>query len=718
MKVRRILYLASAAFLLLCIFTLHVIGKNVELEATGIGLLTNLMVFAAFGLLYLSVVGAGFQRDQPAPKKLGALVIASVLTLLVSTLLSLSVEEGFETKNLALIPFDYGTIFVANFVAIVFGVFVVLLLATLRDLLLYKPRSGIRRNLFLHLAAVLAAGGSTLFLKPLESSILTSVLYVPAIGFAIVNSFRLPWIVYLSKREKLFTLAYSFLLFGLFLAINVILAQSSMINHSLLYYSYPLRTVAFLGCLFGNIYVGMAFVSTLFHLPTAEAFERKTSEVSSLHNLSRLITRVFDFNELVDTVTTLTLQVCEARSCWLEIIHTGEEEGRVFLQSEGTRGHGSAIGEYHVQIASMKNITRYEIEQLIGNGDLTLRESVLKARSPIVIDNVAKDPRFAHLKGRKAPATSLAVVPLVGHTGVIGILYTTKDTEYGFFKDDVAAISAFGDQATTAIENSRLIKKSIEKERLQRELMLAQEMQRRLLPQTVPSFASLEVSAASTPAFEVGGDYYDFLQIDAERLGIVVGDVSGKGLSAAFYMSEVKGIFQALCRLYPSPREFMIKANEALASSIDKHSFISLIYVVVDLKSGTLTLARAGHCPLLHVSGERAVYLRPGGMGLGLRQGALFANSIEEQSITLRDGDVCVLYTDGVTEARRGEDEFGYHRLLDIAVRERGRSAPQLKETILETVQAHTDHQINDDDLTIVVLKWKGANQRISPRVS
>jgi serine phosphatase RsbU (regulator of sigma subunit) len=303
---------------------------------------------------------------------------------------------------------------------------------------------------------------------------------------------------------------------------------------------------------------------------------------------------------------------------------------------------------------------------------------------------------------------SMVVVPLVSHVGLIGILYATKGDEYGFVKDDVDVISAFADQATIAIENSRLIKKSIERERLTREMMLAQEMQRKLLPQNLPTFATLEIDAVSKPAFEVGGDYYDFIQLDSGRIGIVVGDVSGKGVSAAFYMSEVKGIFQALSRIHSSPREFMIKANEALASSIDKSSFVSLIYAIVDVFTGDLTLSRAGHCPMLLVSERDVQYVRPNGMGIGLTGGPLFDEAIEEQSIHLAAGDVCIFYTDGVTEAQRGDQEYGYARLLEITRQTRHKSATAIMEEILGSVSEFIEHRPNHDDLTLVVLKWCG----------
>jgi len=708
MKLRRIIYLGGAMFLTLVVFTIDVIDKNVELDVAGVDLLRNLMVIGTFVLIYFFFQTVALRREESPTKKLGLALIATIVMVLSALGLSLGAEAGFDSKNFSLIPLDYATLFLASLLSMAFGLFCALVLTLLRDLLLFKRKRGTQRNLFIFFLLMLATAGSTLTMRPLESSILTSILFGATILFGVINAFRLSWIVYLTKREKIFSLIYGFFLFLGFVGLNVLLGQSSMVNRSLLYYSYPLQQFVSIVCLFGNIYFGMAFISTLFHLPTAEAFDRKTSEVSSLHNLSRLVTQVFDFNELVDTVTTMTLQVCEARSCWLEIIHTSEEDARLEARPQDIVAYSSSIGNYHVQVVGSKNIGMGEIDGLVSPSERTLRDIVLMERRPIIVDDVKQDPRFQHLKKTKHPVGSLAVVPLVSHTGLIGILYVTKETEFGFFKDDIAVISAFADQASVAIENSRLIKKSIERERLIREMMVAQEMQRRLLPQTLPKIATLELDAVSTPAFEVGGDYYDFVQLDKSKLGIIVGDVSGKGVSAAFYMSEVKGIFQSLSRLYPSPKDFMVKANEALSGSIDKHSFISLIYAVVDTTTGTLVLARAGHCPLLHVSGETVQYLRPTGMGLGLSQGPAFSDSIEEKSIALKNSDLCVFYTDGVTEARRGDDEFGYDRLLDTVLQSKGKSATEVKDNIIETVRAHTNHGANEDDLTVVVLKWCG----------
>ena len=710
MKLRRVLSLGLAVLLVLLVFTIDVIRKNVSLDTGGLKFVRDLMVIGSFVLTYLLLELSSVGKALSPLKKLGMVMIAVAIVLIVGGTVSTVGDEGFEAKGSILTPLGYGTIFAATFVSVLIGVFAVFALRLLRDLVMFKRKRWTERNFRIFGGLTLAASASTLLLDPLDSSILTGVIFGFAVLLAVVNSFRVSWIVYLTKREKIFSLIYGFLLFLSFIALNILL-HSAMVQKSLHYYSYPLWEFVQLTGIFGGVYFGMTFISTLFHLPTAEAFERKTSEISSLHNLGKLITQVFDFDELVDTVTSMTLQVCEAKSCWLEIIRYPEEPRIEGVHGEEVSVDHSALGRYHVQVVASKNITQNEIRGLFSPSERTLRDVVLVERKPVLVDDVAREPRLSGGKHVRHSVGSLVVVPLVSHGNAIGVLYATKETPYGFFKDDVDVISAFADQATIAIENSRLIEKSLERERLVREMLLAQEMQRKLLPQVVPQFPHLDVDAISNPAFEVGGDYYDFVTLRDNKLGIVVGDVSGKGVSAAFYMSEVKGIFQALSRLYPSPKEFMVKANEALAGSIDKHSFISLLYAVVDLTTGVVCLARAGHCPMLLVTGEQVAYIRPTGIGLGLSDKPLFAESMEEQSVQLRPGDVCVLYTDGITEARRGDEEFGYDRLLKIAADARHKNVSEIKQDILTSVKNFLDQEANEDDLTLVVLKWRGAER-------
>ncbi len=515
----------------------------------------------------------------------------------------------------------------------------------------------------------------------------------------VLNSFRQTWIVYLSRKEKIAIVIYGFLVFLTFGFFDVLVSQMTLLNKSLLYYSHGLREFVLMMATFGTVYVGMTFVSTLFHLPTAEAFDRKITEVASLHNLTRLVRQVFDFDELVGTVTRMTVEVCEARSAWLEIVEQGERA----LPTVGDRTKGPPV----VKVAATQNISREQIADMNLVDGTSLRDAILDQKENIYISDVTKDRRIKQPIRSQLPIRSLLIVPLVSHTEVIGILYVAKDFAHGFDKDDIDVVSAFADQATIAIENSRLIKESLEKERLYREMMVAQEMQRRLLPQSLPLVEGVELTAVSSPAFEVGGDYYDFVRLDKHRLGIVVGDVSGKGVSAAFYMAEVKGIFQSLSKICTSPKEFLIKANHALRETIDRKSFVSMVYSILDTQNGELTLSRAGHCPVLYLSGERVEYVRPVGLGLGLSDGAILDGVTEEYRIQLKKHDICVFYTDGITEARNeAGEEFGYDRLLRVVRASREKSASQIEQDVLNEIYGFLHSDVVRDDVTIVVLRW------------
>jgi len=155
-------------------------------------------------------------------------------------------------------------------------------------------------------------------------------------------------------------------------------------------------------------------------MPTAEVFERKQSELTSLHNLTRLVTQVFDFADLVDSVTSMTLEVVGAKSAWLELIKGRNERGEVI-----------------VEVVSLKNITRQEIESIAVNSELSLRQFVIESKRPLVIDDVAADRRTNHLKKLDLAVGSLICVPLLSHGELIGFLHATKEFQYGFDQDDI-----------------------------------------------------------------------------------------------------------------------------------------------------------------------------------------------------------------------------------------------------------------------------------------
>ncbi|MBW7888748.1 MAG: SpoIIE family protein phosphatase [Bacteroidetes bacterium] len=673
------------AVLFVVVFLINAATKNIEFDGSLIFTIRNLCALGSFIILYFTIQIYKSERRKGIIRQIGYVAVWTGLFLGAYLLTSFIPLKGFESRNFKLYPRDYITIFLSSLLSIVAAVFAVFVTLYLKDLVHYKRKKTTKRNFLFLMAFILAASCSSLSAPQGENSVLERFFTILAVLLIIANSFRLAWIAYLPRREKFYALLYSFLSFLGFLAILIILSvETGWTQKGLLYYSYPLYTFVRLISIFGAVYFGMAGISTLFHLPTAAAFDRKQTEISSLHNLGKLINQVFDLKELVDTATTLTFEDIEAASVWLEVVAVDDERNR---------------------LVSSKNISEEEIETIVSHSS-SIRSVVLQSKKFLLIDSVPEDKRTTYIPKMKK-VSSLIVVPLLSHEKLIGILYASKDIEYGFEQDDVEILSGFADQVSIAIENARLIKKSIEKERLQRELMLAQEMQKRLLPQNLPHFKTVEMKGVSSPALEVGGDYYDVVMLDKHRVGIAVGDVSGKGVGAAFYMAEVKGIFQSLSKIYSSPKEFLIKANEALYGSIDKRSFISLFYAVLDTVSGTLTFSRGGHCPMLFISKERQEYIKPLGLGLGLVGTEKFSSTIKEEKISMQSGDICVFYTDGVTESRSSEgEEFGYERLFDVVLNNKRKSADEIKEEIIQTVWNFTDEKGYHDDLTIFVIKW------------
>jgi sigma-B regulation protein RsbU (phosphoserine phosphatase) len=698
-KITKAIMVVLSAGLLFVVFIFDSIRKSVELDVGWLFFLREVFVLTAFGFLYLFLETL-WKRHQRPVKKLGFVMIIVFIVGTAATMLSVLSSSGFDVKGDTLVPLSFDSVVLANILGVVIGVTMLIVFLTIRDIIFIKQRKGTRRNFYFVVGGMGATIVATLVSASLEPDLLSTLLYGITILAMLLNSFRHTWIVYLTKQEKMVSMLYTFLLFCFFIGFDILLDRSTSLGKSLLFYSVPLRSFITMSSLFGTLYFGMAFFSTLFHLPTAEAFDRKTTEVSSLHNLSKLVTQVFDFNELVDSVTRMTLEVCEAQSAWLEILP---------VQSASKKERNFDDGQMleKMEIVSLKNLTLQQAQSIVNaDGDL-LRRLVLAAKKPIVIDDVENDKLTRHLATMEKKFGSMAVVPLRSHDSFLGILYATKDVAYGFDQDDVDLISAFADHATIAIENSRLIKNSLERERLVREMMVAQEMQKRLLPQTLPSLKEIEVEALSTPAFEVGGDYYDFTMLDNEHLGIIVGDVSGKGVSAAFYMAEMKGIFQSLSKIYPSPKDFLVKAHAALADTIDKKSFISVIYATLNIHSGKMLVARAGHCPMLLLTSNRASYIQPTGMALGMGNPSFFEQTILQQEIQLQEADAVVFFTDGLTEARplNGE-EFGYERLLNVCERTHRQSAQEIRDAIISAVAKHMNHQTPEDDLTIVVIKW------------
>jgi sigma-B regulation protein RsbU (phosphoserine phosphatase) len=252
------------------------------------------------------------------------------------------------------------------------------------------------------------------------------------------------------------------------------------------------------------------------------------------------------------------------------------------------------------------------------------------------------------------------------------------------------------------------VKHITERERLQGELEVAREVQMSLLPKADPWVEGLQIASRCVPAQEVGGDYYDYVNFDPSKFGVVVGDVSGKGTQAAFYMTLAKGFLKAVTRMSGSPSRALTEANALFYENVDRGNFITVVYGEFDLRSRTLTLARAGHNPVIMKAAgrEAAEFLQPGGLALGLEPGEVFAKTIRESTVPALPGALFVFYTDGFTEAmNRAGEQFGEQRLLALVGRLQSAPAREIVDGVLTEVRAFAGRAKQHDDMTIVVVK-------------
>ena len=263
-------------------------------------------------------------------------------------------------------------------------------------------------------------------------------------------------------------------------------------------------------------------------------------------------------------------------------------------------------------------------------------------------------------------------------------------------------------------EITKLIRENAEKARMEQEMLAAREIQQRLLPSGPMSIPGVGITAFCEPAREVAGDYFDFLTISPTKLGVLIADVSGKGLPAGLYMAQLKVVAQSLARTHTSPREFLKAVNRVVADNIDSKSFITMSYGVVDLESKVMLFARAGHCPLIRVPGAAPAGLRkselitPDGLVLGLKidDGAMFDSMIEEVSVPLAPGDLIVFYTDGISETmNEAFDCYGEPRLAKVLEQYAHLPFEQLRSFIFADLHSFAGDADQHDDMTMILLK-------------
>lgn len=615
------------------------------------------------------------------------LITALYLWVLVSQYLT---SPRFSSTTFPPLPDSTAGLVYSNIISIGTVGLLVPMLLIVKNLIYYKQKS--RTSLFVIIALVVTGISiilTVIFTVPLNIEFSGTATYVSiAMIITLVVYFILglhnTWITYLSRKEK-----YTYFIVSVIMVWVIILLESDFqFIDALAAHSIALAGFANLSWYFLVMYSIFASVTFLFHLPTARVFDRKMKEVNSLHQLGRVISAEFEQKKLVNIITKMTREVIEANHTWIELYDTTKDT---------------------LVVAAADNLDTQSLETFENPIIQKIGLKIIETNLPITINNISKSPEFSAIKRWKKDVGSLAAAPLNDVSGhVLGIIFATKSFEFGFDPDDINMLEAYANQAAIALENAKLVKNSLEQERLEQELQIAREVQLRLLPQKIPPSGNLTIDTLTITAYEVGGDYYDFFESDKSNFGLIIGDVSGKGTSAAFYMAETKGIIQSISRIYYAPYDILVKTNNILYESLERKSFITLLVAQINYNKNLLTFARAGHCPVIHYSAitDKINFLQPSGIAIGLDRGEIFNSTLKEEKLYFEINDILAFYTDGLSEAmNKNGEEFGEERLAEVLRQNSKLPVEELKDKVIDEILAFVGKQNLHDDLTLIIIK-------------
>ena len=334
---------------------------------------------------------------------------------------------------------------------------------------------------------------------------------------------------------------------------------------------------------------------------------------------------------------------------------------------------------------------------------------VWEKREPVFLSSSDYDSRLESLKASTLQIDSVLVAPLVYGNQNLGVLAVANEPmSTPFTPADFIVFQSIVEQSAFALCNAIVYSEAAEKRRIDRDLDVARDIQRILLPAAPPNIPGYEIAGVNIPAGQVSGDYYDYIPINDSRYGIAIADVCGKGVPASLIMAMCRSVLRSVARLNASAAEVLHQVNRQLYPDIREDMFISMAYLIADKSNENLLLARAGHdAPLLYRTADKSVEkVNPAGMALGIDSGNVFDRVTADCTIRLEHGDCLILYTDGVTEALDFNGiEFGIGRLIEVIKGSANESAQAIVAEVTERVKAFVGNNPQTDDITLVAIR-------------
>ncbi|MDH5367005.1 MAG: PP2C family protein-serine/threonine phosphatase [Cyclobacteriaceae bacterium] len=584
-------------------------------------------------------------------------LICTIISFILKLFL-LALEATRLAQNILLLDFVY----LINLVLIT--VFLVSTFIVWKRLILYQKTKFLVRiwNTFEYIL-ILSIIYSALPFEIYPNLTLYYVVLLIIMGLFLSANMR--WVAYLNFKQKWKSILLIFLtlLYLGYFSSNLygLINAENQFNTNLWDNVFLLSLIAFI-----FIYALFSLLVILFNLPTSSVFEKKLEEVVNFQKLSQSIQTDQSEEQVYNILLESSVSTVLADAAWIEV----EDQNDLFTE----------------------NITKHKID---------------KIKSQIDENTEKGNKQINRLKG--VGFKSIAIFPINVQSQQIGTLALLKEMGDGFDKDSANIIKTFVAQTEVSVENSRLINQALENERYKEELKIAKEVQTSLLPDILNKNEQFDIKAFSVSADEVGGDYYDTYQINDNLFSVIIGDVSGKGTSAAFHMSQMKGVFQSLAQLGLSSKKFLINANNAISNCLEKTSFITVSYFLIDTEKKKIEFSRAGHCPTIYYSkkSNKARFFTNKGLGLGILRNGDFHKYIHVNRLTYQPGDIILLYTDGISEARnKNGEEYGYDRIKKVLDTNTNETTTIIQERLINDLYDFTGSSFINDDYTTLVIKF------------
>ena len=403
-----------------------------------------------------------------------------------------------------------------------------------------------------------------------------------------------------------------------------------------------------------------------------------------LLEITRTISRSLDLDELLNKVMDTLGSLIHYDAAGIYLIGPGDNDNPYIFKARAIRGY---------------DISFELVEPRIKMGEGFIGR-VAESGKPLICPDVSRDPRYFEARNR---TKSEMVAPIISNDKVIGVFDLESDRLDAYSDDDLAILQMLTSQVAIIIEKVRLLDEVVEKKRIEAQLEIARAVQLELLPDNDPELENFEISAYIFPTEEVSGDYYDWVKIFDDQIGITVADAVGKGIPAALLMAFLRASLRSGVQIGYAPHIALAKVNNLLWDSVEEHQFITGIYGILDSTNRTFVFSNAGHNPpvIVNPDGEYR-FVEYGDLPLGM----FFDIHYHQHFIRFEKGQVMVIYTDGITEAtNEAGEEYGQERLAKRILEGIDMSAKQLIDFIRKGVADFTQRKFLDDDGTLFIIK-------------